>query len=333
MINQQKPIKGRKVDVTPLFDKAGIPVSSPIQIIETVGMYPYKEKIEDNWAYYTAVGVKRFKETLANEGKRVKDIGIVGICSGVEGIAVIQVFKDGLEKLIITDVDDEILEGTVFNLANTSKDTRVEIIPLVGSFCEPIEQQKLLVDFVHANIPNLPARETEDLSKGAEKGTFLPAQLYDNYDPPPEFEGWALAAQYAYLTSARKIISKGGSVITELGGRVPYSEIRNLFEAVELKMEEVIVGFKEQTEALIDFEGYHRLEKAHGTHFEFYKYKESVKLLEEKGLSQPSYNVSGEEVKRLLEPYKVSAGEALELFHQGTAVGHTVHLFRGINKL
>ncbi|MBI2356420.1 MAG: hypothetical protein HYV13_04425 [Candidatus Doudnabacteria bacterium] len=204
------------------------------------------------------------------------------------------------------------------------------MVPLVGSFCEPIEQSGITVDFVHANIPNLPARETEDLSKGAEKGTFLPAQLYDAYHPPGEFEGWALAAQYAYLTSARKIIPPGGSVITELGGRVPYAQIHKLFDAVGLRMQEVIAGFKEQTEALIDFEGYHRLEEKYGTEFEFYEYERSLRLLHESGITNPTHEISGEEVKQLLKPYKVSAREALKLFHQGISVGHTVHLFRGM---
>ncbi|MBI2356421.1 MAG: hypothetical protein HYV13_04430 [Candidatus Doudnabacteria bacterium] len=59
-----KELQGKRVNVTPLFEKAGVTINGPIEIIETPGMYPYKEKVEDNWAYYTAVGMKRFREML-----------------------------------------------------------------------------------------------------------------------------------------------------------------------------------------------------------------------------------------------------------------------------
>lgn len=329
MMPNNKKLVGKRVDITPLFQKAGI-ATGKLEIIETQGMYPYKEKIEDNWAYFTAVGIKKFKEMLDRENKKVYKIGIVGICSGVEGIAVVQIFKDTLRELIVTDIDDEILQGTVINISHASQNTNVTVLPVMGSFCEPIERAGAMVDFVHANIPNLPAHGDEDLTKGAEKGTFLPEQLYDVYNPPNEFVGWALAAQYAYLQSAKKIIPSGGSVITELGGRVPMPIVQKLFAACDLHLEEIIVSFKEQTEALIDFKGYHALEEQYGTAFEFYRYIESKKILAEHDLSEPTSTVSATEIKSLLEPYKVTAGEALNLYQQNIPVGHTVHLFRGI---
>ena len=319
---------GKTVDVTPLFQAAHI-ATPQISIIETVGMYPYKEKIVDNWAYYTAVGLKHFREILDAEHRVVNDIGIVGICSGVEGIAVVQIFKDTLQKLIVTDIDDEILSGTVINIGNSAKGTEIKVLPAVGSFCEPIEQAGVKVDFVHANIPNLPSTGEEDLTKGAEKGTFLPSSLYEGYAPPEKFVGWALGAQFAYLTSAKHVLKPEGSIITELGGRVPISVVEELFEACGLKMSEVIVGFKEQTEALIDFIGYHRMETNYGVSFEFYRFEEGKDALAKHGVTEPTWSMTGVEIKKIIEPYKVSAGEALDLYHQGVAVGHTVHLFRG----
>jgi len=321
----------KTVDVTPLFQAAGIP-TSPLTVIETAGMYPYKAKVEDNWAYYTAVGCKRFKELLDAEKKNVCDIGIVGICSGVEGIAIAKIFSGTLRRLIVTDVDEEILEGTVVNINRAMVEETTTVIPLVGSFCEPIEHAGYTVDFVHANVPNLPAGGEENLSRGAEKGTFIPSTFYETYSPPQEFVSWALAAQWAYLQSARRVVPKGGSVLTELGGRVPLELVRKLFDECKLAFSELIVGFKEQTEALIDFEGYHRLEKEHGVAFEFYPYEQGRKLLKRNGISNPTFKVSGEEIKKLLASQKVSAGEALALHKKGVPVGHTVHLFRGVKE-
>lgn len=322
-------LEGRSVDISALLEKAGIAAASST-IVETDGMYPYKAKVEDNWAYYTAVGMKHLKTLLENEGRNPEAIGIVGICSGVEAIAIARIFEKDVKELIVTDIDEWILQGTMYNLGRTVTNKDLVITPVVGSFCEPIEKAGKKVEFVHGNIPNLPATGEEDLTKGAEKGTFLMVGTYEGYHPPKEFLGWALGAQYAFLQSAKPILVPGGSIITELGGRMPIAEIEKLFDACGFKLEEVIVGFKEQTEALIDFEGYHRLETEYGTSFEFYRYEEAKKALEQGGLENPTFKVSGAVVKEMLSPYKVSAGEAINLYHQGAAVGHTVHLFRGI---
>lgn len=322
-------ITGRTVDVTPLFRKAKIRTGK-VKIIETEGMYPYKKKIEDNWAFFTAVGIKHLKKVFDGEGKKIETAGIVGICSGVEAIALALIFGKEVKHLIVTDIDAEILQGTIFNLSNSLKGSETKIIPLVGSFCEPIEKKGLSVDFVHANIPNLPATGEEDLSKGAEKGTFLQASLYEKYHPPQKFIQWAMGAQYAYLQSARKVLNKNGTITTEIGGRIPLELVKEMFDECNLGFQEVIVGFKEQTEALIDFVGYARFEKEFGVSFDFYLYKESVALLKKKKISNPTVSLSGKEMKQLLKPFKVSSQEALGLYKKGAKIGHTVHIFRGI---
>ncbi len=316
------------IDIAPLFAASGIP-SGKIEIVETPGMYPYKEEIEKNWAYYTAVGYRHFKEVLKKENKKIKNIAIVGIGSGVEGIVMLKVFGSELRQLIITDVDEEVTEGAVQNLGALPKEHNVAVFPLVGSFCEPIEQKGCTVDCVHGNIPNLPSTGEEDLNQGAEKGTFLEEESFQKYNPPKKLIAYALGSQYAYLQSASRVLNSGGSVVTELGGRMPWDVIQELFDSCGLRMQEIVVGFKEQTEALIDFQGYHRIEKMFGSIFEFYRYEESKKMLRSKGFENPTWKMSGQEMKQLLAPYAVSAGEALELYSKGIAVGHTLHLLRG----
>ena len=318
-------------DIGPLLKKTKITKES-VSIVETDGMYPYKDVLEENWAFFTAVGIKRLKDIFEKENYKVKDLAIVGIGSGVEGITDIFTFKDTLQKLIVTDIDAEILNGTVANIQKFAKKFNVHLIPLIGSFCEPIKQQRYKIDLVHANIPNLPSSGSEDLSKGAEKGTFLESSLYEGYNPPEKFVGWAMGAQYAYLQSAKKILQKGGSVVTELGGRMPLYLMSKLFEECNLGFQEIYVGFKEQTEALIDFIGYHRMEEQYGVTFEFYLFNKSKKALSKIGQKNINSTISGIEIKKLLEPYKVSAGEALELYKKGIKIGHTVHILRGIKR-
>jgi SAM-dependent methyltransferase len=319
----------KNVDVSPLFEKAGLAVRATIK--ETPRMYPYKEKIEENWAYYTAVGMQKFRELLTKEGKSVKDAAIVGIGSGVEGIAAGHVFRDSLKHLVVTDIDTEVLSGARENIRQGTEGIRYNLSTFFGSFCEPIEEAEIKVDYIHGNIPNLPSTGKEDLRFGAEKGTFVPPDRFENYYPPQEYVRWALAAQYAYMQSAAHVLKKGGSFTTELGGRVPLHLVRDMFTQEGLcDPSEVIVGFKQQTEALIDFEGYHRLERAHGVEFDFYRYDDGRNLLEKRGIANPTCEVSGDEMKKMLSNFRVSAGEAIDLHHQGVPVGHTVHIFRGI---
>lgn len=319
----------RRIDLSLFLEKVGLTGESA-EISESPDMYPHKEKVEENWSYYTGWGFRRLKEIFETEKKIPSSVAIVGIGSGVEGILAAKVFRPHLRNLIVTDIDSGVADGAAKNIEDAINDRGVRITSLVGSYCEPLEKAGMTADLIYGNIPNLPSAEEVDLSQGAEKGTFVPPSLYEGYKPPQKFVDWAMGSQFAYLQSAKKVLPDGGSVVTALGGRMPLSLVRELFADCGLRLEEVTTGFKEQTEALIDFQGYHRLEQEVGVSFEFYLYQQAVGLMKEKGITNPSNQVSGEELKKLLEPFKVSAGKALDLYGQKVPVGHTVHLFRGI---
>ncbi len=316
--------KTAQVNVSNIFMAAGIPSGSVI-IEQTEGMYPHKEELTHNWSYFTVAGFKHLYDRKVWPGT----VAIVGVGSGVEGIAAEKVFRP--RNLIITDVDDEVVSGARRNIKrNLPKRSKLAIMLFVGSFCEPLKSTGLKMDLIHANIPNLPAPKGADLSKGAEKGTFLRPALYEGYNPPHKYIRWALGAQYAYIQSAKEVLAETGSVLTEVGGRVPLSLLNELFTENGFKCREALVGFKEQTEALIDFIGYHEFEKAYGVAFDFYRYERSLLTLKEHCIEgNIAEKMSGDELKELLLPHRVTAGDAIELYHQGIAVGHTVHILQG----
>jgi len=324
-------IKIKKVNIKPLFEMAGLEVEE-IEIVETLEMYPYKDIVEDNWAYYTICGCKELKKKINAEGKKVEDIGIIGICSGVEGIGIVHVFSDTIKSLTVTDIDEEIIKGTLKNLKATTNRFNYYIKGLVGLFCEPFQENKIKLDLVHGNIPNLPTTGDENLSDGDQKGSFAPSNYYVKYNPPQIFVDWALPAQCAYLKSAYSVLRDGGSVIMELGGRVPFVVIKDLFDQCGFKVEELVVGFKRQTEAEINFVGYHRNEIQYGVSFDYYLYEESHNLLASKQIKNPTNQYKAEEIKKMLGQYRVSAGEAIELYKKNIEVGHIVHLLRGTKK-
>lgn len=318
----------KKINLSSFLEEVGL-TGENVEIFESPGMYPHKERAEDNWSYFTAWGFRWLYKILTDEGKTVNNLSIVGIGSGVEGILAGKIFQPKLKTLVITDIDREVVSGALQNIQNTMLG-HTAVTPLIGSFCEPIARANMYVDLIFGNIPNLPASGAEDLSLGAEKGTFVPSLLYNGYKPSVKFISWALGSQFAYLQSAYKVLPVGGSVVTALGGRMPISVVEELFSSCNFRLEDVLVGFKEQTEALIDFQGYHRLEQEHGVSFEFYVYRDAIELMEKNGIKNPSSEISGKELKVLLEPFKISAGESLSLHERKISVGHTVHLFRGI---
>ncbi len=319
----------KRINLSSFLEEIGL-TGEGAEITESNDMYPHKEKSTDNWSYYTGFGLRRLREIFEMEQRNASTVAIVGIGSGVDGILTAKIFKPDLKNLIVTDIETGVVGGAVQNIRNAVNHKNINIMPLVGSYCEPIEKAGLTPDLIYGNLPNLPATGEEDLTHGAEKGTFVPYSLYEGYKPPQVFVDWAMGSQYAYLQSANRVLPDGGSVVTALGGRMPLGLVKELFGECGMRMEEVMTGFKKQTEALIDFHGYHRLEKEFGVSFEFYLLEQAIQLMEKKGISNPSPEISGEELKRLLEPLKISAGKALELYGQNIPVGHTVHLFRGI---
>lgn len=223
--------KTKTVNVSRILKTTGMSselvTSGPVIIEQTAGMYPHKRRLTDNWSYFTAAGFGQLYEDLVWPDS----VAIIGVGSGVEGIAALQVFGYvTFRRLIITDVDEGVVNGAKRNIErNLVKPSRIVLQPLVGSFCEPLTEQGIKVGLIHANIPNLPAPEGVDLSGGAEKGTFLKPTLYTGYKPPKKFTKWALGAQYAYVQSAVNALLKKGSVLTEVGGRVPLSLLKELF--------------------------------------------------------------------------------------------------------
>ncbi len=316
------------VDVSDIFKSAGFICCGPITIEQTPGMYPHKKRVPDNWSYFTAAA---FKE-LSDRNAFPRSVAVVGIGSGVEGIAAAKAFHGSLNRLFITDMDDDVLGGARRNVVeNLPKRSKVMVYPLLGSFCEPLTEQRERVDLIHANVPNLPAVSGADLSMGAEKGTFLLPELYEEYNPPEKYTKWALGAQYAYLQSAKDALTENGSVLTEVGGRVPLELLWELFEETGYRAEEVLVGLKEQTEPLNDFTGYRAFEEEHGITFDFYRYEPALITLKEFGTGN-IVPVAGEVLKAALERHRVSAGEAVQLFHKNIAVGHTVHIIKGTRR-
>ncbi|HLD08166.1 MAG TPA: hypothetical protein VJB60_03810 [Candidatus Peribacterales bacterium] len=329
-------LEGKEINVCPMFDGLGISTRGLQPIVQTPGMYPYKEQgdVRKNWSYFMSYGLTALRQDFTQRSvPNPRIMALTGIGNGLEGIAAARIFPDSLRRLHVIDVDQEILRGALHNIRRNVETTHLEIIGHVGSFFEPIEGDGAVIDLAAGNVPNLPSEEDQKLITGSDKGTFMPREWFERYLPPEIFLKWALGTQYAFLMSASKVVRKEGSAMTLVGGRFPLPLAKDLFTQTGYERpEEVICGFKQQTEPTPDYRGYSAFEQASDdVRFDFYLYENAQKRLAQSNIGNPTRIHTGSKIKSTLEDLKVSAQQALEVHSRGTTLfGHTVHLFRGI---
>ncbi len=313
-------------DVSELFRECGIERQVVITLNEH--MYTLKTNAQDNWLFYTFFGFKELHKCLVQEGKVPKRMAIIGTGNGLDALGAYSTI-DGIEQLLITDIDQRVIglsrENVEKNIPDCSPEPRVHA--LVGDLCKPFSGRNLKVDLVYANLPNLPSEE-ENINEGY-KLSSLYKKGKDDLITSKNAKDYLLAMQELFLHSAKGILNPGGSVLSIIGGRVPYELFSIMFSEAGFRLEELCSGFKRQTEPEIVIPEYANAERD-DVEFSFYHYAEVRKHLKKLDISNPTTKIDGMELSIALRDYRVSAREALNLYRQGTDVGHTVHFFRGI---
>ena len=313
------------IDLTNFFRYCGIDCSG-ISIKEKTGMYPFNPDPEANWIFYAFAGYLYLKEKKLID--LPKKVACVAVGSGAEAIGLKKIFPD-LASITITDIDSEVVFGAFTNVENATPESIGNVIPLVGSLCDPLVKLGFKFDLIHGNVPNLVCSDERDLSLGDDKGTFIKTGILTE-SIPKEYLEWALGTQYLFLKGGSSLLGKNGSIITMMGGRFRLSILEKLFSDCGLRLEpEFSTGFKFQTQPEPDYEGYAKLEEEHGVSFDFFRYFDSKKLLIQEGIGNPTHDYSGQQIKDLLKDFRVSSSEALELHKKGIVCGHTIHMFRG----
>lgn len=298
------------------------------EIDQSPAAYPVKDSVEENWSFFSILALRKLAVVRRRRSFGSGTVAIVGIGSGVEGIAAVEIFGGSAQRLVITDVAAPVVRLAAENILPSVSRTKMQLRALVGSLCEPLSRAAFAPDVICGNIPNLPVPAGVSLDFGEERGTFHDPADVRHAAVPVELERWALSAQLAFLESAGRVLAPNGCVVAMLGGRMPWDVIEGLFDYAGFALTELITGYKVQSEALIDFEGYARFEERFGVTFEFYRSSWVWEQLRSIGQANP-LQMGGRELKRLLAPAKVSATEAVTLHAQGIAIGHTVHALCG----
>lgn len=305
-----------------------------LRITETDHTYPVKDDIWANWYAFGLRAFERLRDVLEQEGKTVESFATIGTSNGIDAIAASLVFE-GLHTIVLADIDRRVLQVASDNFKRHNKKKRV--INLPGSLIEPLTSylKKTDFDLIYANLPILP--NGGDLAQGYRRASRYEKGLFARANSEDKIKKYLLDPYYALLLQAKDVLAPRGSVICAIGGRIPYSVIEKVIEEAGFKAEELLTGFKMQTEPWEVFSGFADAEKD-GVTFDFYRYDEAVAALRSyrlesgRNLDEPFIELDKEELRKIIEPYKITAKQAHKMYLRNNyaKIGHVVHMVRAV---
>lgn len=300
-------------DVTGLFQATGIQTPKPLMVSFSEATYEYNPNPKANWLYYAFLAFLK----LALAIKHFDLVATVGAGSGLDGIAIYEIFRPKQLKLI--DVNPAVIEVAGSNLGEyfTKVRARVKWDVVLGNLCGPLEPES--ADLVYGNIPTIPGDPSRILV-GMNSSSF--------YDPawakgsPKMLANNFLAHQYEFLRQARVVLKPGKPAVTALGVRMAAPLVNELFQAAGFDgYEPVILDIKEQSQPQAVVTAYAEQERASGVKFDFYREGATTSILD--------FDFSLEALKDSLQQWRVSAQDALALSDAGQKVYHIVAILQG----
>lgn len=333
---------GRNQDVSPIFRAAGIE-GRYTGVMSEYSYDLHPEDPESNWLYVALQGFRKLKLILDREGKRVNTFATIGSGHALDAVGGYKIFNP--KNVVMTDINAAIEWWLTENFLRQIRepiwgdekgkdivawnylDKNVRTYSLIGHLCEPLRERGLVADVIYANLPNLPEPDQAKIQQGKNSSTFINEAAITA--APKKYHEYHLGLQYTLLQDAVGSLTNEGSLLMNLGGRVPVELVQDMFSENGYQYEELFNHFKIQTEPEEVLTGYSvQGEKRYGVEFDFYRFDEAKRFI---GESRPE-DCSVEQLKELLLPSRVNATEGLYLHYQGERIGHIVQLVRGIKQ-
>lgn len=293
-------------------------VHEPVSLVVSDHTYAADESLETSWIPI----IFRAFSTIASI-IQVRDILIIGTGIGLDALGAIEIFD--LNSLTVTDISEEVLSVAKANI-NTNTDTKA--LPAIHfytgdlfTYVPPAQQFCLVFE----NLPIAPAPPQIDLLQTDNSAYYFDAR---GYKVPEVVERYLLTSHYLCLHDAYSQVRPGGGVLTSIGGRVPFEIVLDLHRDCGYTPQLVAFDLKIQGEPDRMLPSYRAAEEAFGVSFKFY----TPGALDVVATHQAS-GLEGQQlfdaVRDQIEGYALSTQEALEHFHRGQAVAHSVFMVFG----
>lgn len=301
---------------------SGIDLSGDVQIGEDMsGLEP---EPKDDWMY---LGLRTIHDIATEKGAAIRSAAGIGSGNGIMEIAMLKQLT-ALKTLYVTDILERILPAIRKNIGRviSQRASDVSITYVAGADCDPLTQP---VDLIYGNLPLImtdPASLEQTLATTTltDSSRYLSLSTGEN----DALLRWSMLSQLGFLLSAKKHLNLGGSIVTLLGGRVPYEIITETFARAGLRFKERYCAFKVQADPqfLRDYADY---ERTHGVEFCFYDYAAASAIIKrERRITVPDViPLKGDELKMLIKTARLNAADAYAYALQEKAVGHLAFAF------
>lgn len=311
----------RKQDVSSLFSVVGLPQRVVIQATEHTYEVDARNP-KNNWLYPAFRGFQILNMRLRQEGRRVETFASIGTGQGVDAIGAYSIFRP--RHIILTDIHPAVISVAQENvLKNVPK--AVRLLAYAGNLCEPLRDHGVRPDLIYANLPNIPFDGSGSPYSGQLTSTFFCQKWIPKCSP--RIDHYLLGLQRAMIHEASKSLARGGSLVLNLGGRVPIPLVQKIFADAGLNYQELFTMFKVQSQSEWVLGGYARAEKRFSVAFDFYRFDTAQRLLKKSMRDEQGPCL---QLKMILKPTHVTAAEAMKRFvYQHERIGHLVQVIRG----
>ena len=317
--------RGKEINILSLMTATEIPLPKGAsgKVLIEPNMSGLESNPKNDWLYFGLSDLHGMPN-IAKFG--IRTAAIIGSGNGIDAIGALSIFTC-LKRLYITDLLPGLLPGIEKNVrANYSG--QCELIFLSGRDCEPIPEK---VELIYANLPLLMTSALE-LESGLATTTLTDANAYAHLSSCRDdaLEKYSLLSQLGFLLSAREKLVDNGTVVTLIGGRIPFEIIIQCFKIARLSGYLTTVGFKKQSDPQF-FKEYAEHERRSGVKFAFYDYELALQILS----NAPGILFSQfEDIRRLLPSLVrllrccgLDASTAYQYYLNGKEVGHFAFAF------
>ena len=303
--------------------KKNIIIEGETKIYKPITDKTDQEYFRNDW---TVLAIRAFRHIADLSNVRVESICIIGTGSGLDVIGAIEVFNP--QNILLTDINVDIVRIAIENVKHNLKaNTKINLHGIVSDLFKNVPDDSLVkFDIIYENLPNLPASYLDNFETEYEVQPYNASFIEDDHfsTVPKKYSNQLLSSHYLFLTQAKNYLSKNGHVICNIGGRVDYHNIEEMFFELGYNPKLSVVELKQQNEASTNIPAYAFWEEPNNVKFKFYPYDEAFSLLNEvcKYDKITGYLNDIDKFTKCLNNLEKNAGEGLELFKQGKRVAH-----------
>jgi hypothetical protein len=280
---------------------------------------PLPEDKERDWV--ASVSGPSFKLIRAKEGPQTS-FASIGTGSGVDALTAIEIL--GAETVGITDLHTDVVEGAFANITrNLRPGVNVSIETGVGDLLVPLIPKHPHFDIIYENLPNVALPEGESLADER----LSSGHVEHRREAIPDILRKSLVElHFLALVQSRDFLTKRGSVIATIGGRIPLTVFEKMGALAGFRSSFLAYAWKTQADPENMLRRYDEQQREGYGPFTFYRARDLREAFADVDFA--TSGIRAFEIEKRLETHRLDATAAYVAFKLGDEIGHTVAVVR-----